>query len=302
MIPACRMIQIRSPHRFCRAAGRDPSGLARRFGWAGRAAGRRAFALTTLACLLAALPGPLTRPAAAATDPARWVEAFWAAYTSASLDGLARLFSPSATVQGRPVDQSLATLRTVLEEREALRAELRGELQVTPSETGAAVRARVALSWRARSTGRQYRQLSVYDWVLVREEAGWVASMMTFRHEPEPDLPVTDVRIATHAQGGEGRPAAMRTRFGSRDPICLVVTLVASGGHVVMMALHAPDGRRSTSPPTYVLAPIDRVEAVSTWRCARTAAPWPAGSWTATAEVDGRPAAAASFTVEPAGP
>jgi ketosteroid isomerase-like protein len=263
-------------------------------------AAMRAIGVVLAIFLAVAMPLPRAGAGAPPATPEQWVEAFWAAYASKDLAALEQLFSPSATIMNRPLQRGLADIGRALEGREEMRAQPRGELEVKESATGAYVRQRVALTFRRAEGGRPYRLLSVYDWVLVHDEGALRASMMTYRHEAEPDLPVGAVRITTHARDEGGRPGAPQTAFGPNEGICFVLASdQVQGGHQFMVVLYAPARRVLRSPVLFSLGPIDAPGPMDpVWTCI-TFRNAPAGSWIAAIESEGLERGRTTFTVRP---
>jgi ketosteroid isomerase-like protein len=252
-------------------------------------------AIATAATMLLAGTATGAPPA----SPEQWVEAFWAAYTSKDLTALEQLFSPSATIMNRPLQQGLADIGRALQGREEMRVQPRG-LMVSESATGAYVRQKTALTFRRAEGGRPYRLLSVYDWVLVHEDDALRASMMTYRHEAEPDLPVGAVRITTHAVDERRHPGAPQTVFRPDEGVCFVLASdQVHGGHHFMVVLYAPTRQVARSPVLFGLGPIDAPGPMDpVWTCT-TFRGAPAGSWTAAVETEGLERGRTTFTVRP---
>ncbi len=104
--------------------------------------------------------------------PEKWVEAFWAAYSSGNYAALEALFTPYAQINGRPVAASIARLRNALRTREGIRVEPKGALRKTPLGDGFLVSANVVIGFRSSLNWRPYRLISSYTWTLVREAGG----------------------------------------------------------------------------------------------------------------------------------
>lgn len=261
--------------------------------------------LTILLSILLLVPAAGAFAAPQAVSPAQWVAAYWAAFMAKDMAALQALFSPSATVQGRAVQQWIARTAETLSKWSDLAVQPRGEPAVQEllsrgASVGYSVRQTVAITYR--EGGRPYRVISIYTWTLVRDGEQLRASMLTIGHEAEPGLTVGEVRVATYAAPASPgtQPEEPKSTFRADETICFVVTGEVQGGHNLGLVFTLPNGEITRSGSTYALGPIDAPGPITPlrWTCGRFRNP-PPGRWTVAVEVDGHQRGSATFSIAP---
>ncbi len=270
---------------------------------------RAATFMVGIALAVLALPVP-ARTATALTTPEAWLAAFFTAYTAKDLDALRALFSPAAAIKGAPrtLDAYLDSLRRAFADRADMSLAPRGSAEITTRASGADIRQRTTLAYLSTSTGRRYRVLEIYDWILDRDGEALHASVLNLQVEAEPTLPVGTLTVTTFRPASNDSPEVATTTFRSNETLCIRISAVQiTGLHLIYLTINGPGfWVRYPDDRIYLLGPVDGGPAVPVDWCRRlglfTGLALPAGNYTAIVTVDspsGPARGQATFIVTP---
>ncbi len=275
---------------------------------------RGATLVVGIAVAVLALPVP-ARTATALTTPEAWLAAFFTAYNAKDLDALRTLFGPAAAIKGAPrtLDAYLDSLRRAFADRVDMSLAPRGSAEITTRASGADIRQRTTLTYLPTSTGRRYRVLEIYDWILDRDGEALHASVLNFQVEAEPGLPVGTLTVTTFRPARGDSPEIATTTFRANETVCFrISTVQITGLHFVYLTINGSGlqvrvhVRTEGTAGTYLLGPVDGGPAGPVDECIPlglfTGLALPAGNYTAVVTIDsptGPARGQATFVVTP---